>query len=77
MIFDSRAIEQVNQRFNNTTAIHNTDQTKWSVKCIVISVCLNFVCYLISYTRLFMKLNLFEILLYVITKFPDLWYTHM
>ena len=35
------------------------------VKRIVISVYLNSVCYLISYTRLFMKLNLFEILLYV------------
>ena len=33
-----------------------------SVKCIVISIYLNFVCYLILYTRLFMKLNLFKIL---------------
>ena len=35
------------------------------VKRVVISVYLNSVCYLISYTRLFTKLNLFEILLYV------------
>ena len=35
------------------------------IKCIVISVHLNFVCYLISYTTLFMKLNLFEILFYI------------
>ena len=35
------------------------------VKRIVISVYLNFVSYLISYTRLFTKLNLFKILLYV------------
>ena len=41
------------------------------VKRLVISVYLNSVCYLISYTRLFMKLNLFEILLYALltTKF--------
>ena len=35
------------------------------IKRIVISVYLNSVCYLISYTRLFTKLNLFEILLHV------------
>ena len=37
----------------------------------VISLYLNSVCYLISYTRLFTRLNFFEILLYVIltTKF--------
>ena len=35
------------------------------IKRIVISVYLNSVCYLISYTRLFTKLNLFKILLYV------------
>ena len=44
--------------------------TRWSpftthVKRIVISVYLNSVCYLISYTWLFTKLNLFELLLYV------------
>ena len=33
---------------------------------LVISIYLNSVCYLISFTRLFTKLNLFEILLYVI-----------
>ena len=35
------------------------------VKHIVISVYLNSVCYLISYTKIFTKLNLFEVLLYV------------
>ena len=44
-------------------AIHNMSQP--SVKYTVISVYLNSVCYLISFTRLFMKLNLFEILLYI------------
>ena len=42
------------------------------VKRIVISAYLNSVCYLVSYTRLFMKLNLFEILFYntfLTTKF--------
>ena len=38
---------------------------KPSVKRIVIFVYLNSLCYLISYTRLFTKLNLFEILFYI------------
>ena len=44
------------------------------VKRIVISVYLNSVCYLISYTRSFTKLNLFKNLLYEQRKFPDLQY---
>ena len=46
--------------FNKPIAIHNMRQTH-----SIISVYLNSVYYLISYTRLFTKLNLLEILLYV------------
>ena len=42
-----------------------TRHMKPSVKRIAISIYLNSVCYLISYTRLLTKLNPFEILLYV------------
>ena len=38
---------------------------KPSIKHIVISIFLNSVCYLISYTRLFIKLNLFEFYFYI------------
>ena len=57
----SRAIEQANQEVWQDN--HHAQLTP--VKHIVISVYLNSVCYLISYTRLFTKLNLFEILLYI------------
>ena len=53
----SHAIEQVNQK-GSTRRLPFTIH----VKCIVISVYLNSESYLISYTRLFMKLNLFETL---------------
>ena len=45
--------------FDKTIVIHNTRQTYSN------SIYLNSVCHLISYTRLFTKLNLVEILLYV------------
>ena len=57
-----------------TSPCYRTSQSKGStrrrlfttlVKHIVISVYLYSVCYLISYTILFMKLYLFEILLYI------------
>ena len=49
-----------------------TTRVKPSIKHIVISVYLNAVCYLISYTRFFTYLNLFKILLsvtFLTTKF--------
>ena len=57
----SRAIEQASQEVWQDN--HHAQLTP--VKRIVISIYLNSVCYLISYTRLFTKLNLFEILLYI------------
>ena len=51
-----RAIEQVSQEVDKTTAIHNTHQTKCqlhSIFCIF-----KFRVYLISYIRLFTKFNL-------------------
>ena len=51
-------------------ASQSRGSTRWPqftacVKHMVISIYLNSVCYLILYTRVFTKLNLFEILLYV------------
>ena len=57
----SRAIEQANQEVWQDN--YQTQLTP--VKHIVISIYLNSMYYLISYTRLFTKLNLFEILLYI------------
>ena len=57
----SRAIEQANQEYCKDCC----QSQHLSNAYIVISVYLNSVRYLILYTRLFMKLNLFEILLYV------------
>ena len=54
----SCAIEQANQEFRQDYHSQHASNT-------VISVYLNTVCYLISYTTLFTKLNLFKILLYV------------
>ena len=56
---------KANQSRGSTRRPSFTTWVKPSIKCIVISVYLNSVWYLILYTRLFTKLNLFEILLNV------------
>ena len=63
------------KRFNKTTTIHNTLQTKHQTHSNFCTF--KFRVCLILYTRLFMKLNLFKILLYVTfltMKIPDLRY---
>ena len=58
------------KRFDKTTAIYNTCQTKHQTHVLIFK----FRAYLFSYTRLFTKLNLFEILHLLQWKFPDLRY---
>ena len=53
------------QSRGSITRLPYTTHLKPSVKCIVISIYLNSVCYLITYFRLFTKLNLFKILFYI------------
>ena len=61
----SHAIEQANQEVRQDDHHSQHIPNQASLKCIVISVYLNSVCYLILYTRLFTELNLFNILLYI------------
>ena len=77
----AKRVSSKHYTFSCYRASQSRDSKRWppfttcvkpSVKHIVISVHLNSLCYLIPYTRLFTKLNFFEILLYVtilLTKF--------
>ena len=59
----SSTVEQINQEVQQKDCHSQYVSSEASIRCIVIFLYLKSI-YLISYTRLFTKLNLFEILIY-------------